>query len=332
MRATASDVGVEVVLRYRLDEHGVLVVDSSRDQRLVDESPLDVAALRAVLPLPARADEVLDLTGRWCRERSPQRRPLVDGTWLRTGRRGRTGHDATLLMVCRDSRASASAPGEVWAAHVAWSGNHEHLVERLPEGAGRARRGARRRRGARARRGAARHPVRPTPRHRSSSCTRPTRARRAHPFARAPPAGPARATAPTPAPSCSTRGRPCTSPPTSTTSGGWPTRPRRSGSSGSSSTTAGSAPAATTTAAWATGRSRQRSGPTGSARSSTTSRDSAWSSGCGSSPRWSTWTPTSCVRIPTGCSAPPRGRRCRRGASTCSTSPTPTRSRTCSAR
>ena len=26
--------------------------------------------------------------------------------------------------------------GEVWAAHVAWSGNHEHLVERLPEGAG----------------------------------------------------------------------------------------------------------------------------------------------------------------------------------------------------
>jgi alpha-galactosidase len=26
--------------------------------------------------------------------------------------------------------------GEVWATHVAWSGNHEHLVERLPEGAG----------------------------------------------------------------------------------------------------------------------------------------------------------------------------------------------------
>ena len=26
--------------------------------------------------------------------------------------------------------------GEVWGVHVAWSGNHEHLVERLPEGAG----------------------------------------------------------------------------------------------------------------------------------------------------------------------------------------------------
>ena len=99
VRATASDVGAEVVLRYRLDEHGVLVVESSLTNTSDDEAPLDVAALRAVLPLPARADEVLDLTGRWCRERSPQRHPLADGTWLRTGRRGRTGHDATLLMV-----------------------------------------------------------------------------------------------------------------------------------------------------------------------------------------------------------------------------------------
>jgi alpha-galactosidase len=101
VRATASEVGVEVVLRYRLDEHGVLVVDTELTNRAADGDPLEVGALRAVLPLPTRADEVLDLTGRWCRERSPQRRPLADGTWLRTGRRGRTGHDATLLMVAR---------------------------------------------------------------------------------------------------------------------------------------------------------------------------------------------------------------------------------------
>ena len=30
VRATASDVGVEVVVRYRLDEHGVLVVETRR--------------------------------------------------------------------------------------------------------------------------------------------------------------------------------------------------------------------------------------------------------------------------------------------------------------
>ncbi len=135
VRATASDVGVEVVVRYRLDEHGVLVVEPSLTNTSTDPAPLDVAALRALLPLPARAAELLDLTGRWCRERSPQRHPLADGTWLRTGRRGRTGHDATLLVVA-GTPGFGFRSGEVWAAHVAWSGNHEHLVERLPEGAG----------------------------------------------------------------------------------------------------------------------------------------------------------------------------------------------------
>ncbi|HET9020599.1 MAG TPA: alpha-galactosidase [Ornithinibacter sp.] len=135
VRATASDVGVDLLLRYRMDQQGVLTVDTTVTNTSVDGAPLDVAALRVLLPLPARADEVLDLTGRWLRERSPQRRPLSDGTWLRTGRRGRTGHDATLLMVV-GTASFGFGSGEVWAAHVAWSGNHEHLVERLPEGAG----------------------------------------------------------------------------------------------------------------------------------------------------------------------------------------------------
>lgn len=134
--ATASEVGVEVVLRHRLDEHGVLVVETRLTNTSSEPTPLDVGAVRALLPLPTRADEVLDLTGRWCRERSPQRRRLTDGTWLRTGRHGRTGHDATLLMVC-GTAGFGFRSGEVWAAHVAWSGNHEHLVEHLPEGAGR---------------------------------------------------------------------------------------------------------------------------------------------------------------------------------------------------
>ena len=83
-----------------------------------------------------RADEVLDLTGRWCRERSPQRSRLDHGTHLRASRRGRTGHDATLLMMA-GTRGFDWRTGEVWAVHTAWSGNHEHLVEALPEGAGR---------------------------------------------------------------------------------------------------------------------------------------------------------------------------------------------------
>ncbi len=135
VRATASDVQVEAEIRFTMDEHGVLVVQNTLTSIASEGEPLDVGALPAVLPLPTRADEVLDLTGRWCRERSPQRHALSDGTWLRTGRRGRTGHDATLLMVC-GTAGFGFRSGEVWAAHVAWSGNHDHLVERLPEGAG----------------------------------------------------------------------------------------------------------------------------------------------------------------------------------------------------
>ncbi|WP_414654534.1 alpha-galactosidase [Intrasporangium sp.] len=132
----SSTSGLRLELRHALDDHGVLRVDASVTNTSDDVEPLDVAALRAMLPLPARADEVLDLTGRWCRERSPQRSRLDHGTHLRASRRGRTGHDATLLLVAGEA-GFGFRRGEVWAVHTAWSGNHEHFVESLPEGAGR---------------------------------------------------------------------------------------------------------------------------------------------------------------------------------------------------
>ncbi len=124
-----------VSARHTLDEHGVLAVMLTVSRDAEADGVLDLAALRALVPLPPQADEVLDLTGRWCRERSPQRRGLHDGTILRSSRRGRTGHDATLVLVA-GTEGFGWRTGEVWAVHVAWSGNHEHLVERLPEGAG----------------------------------------------------------------------------------------------------------------------------------------------------------------------------------------------------
>lgn len=136
VRAVAEACAAEVVLGYDLDEHGVLRVSSSvTSTATADEPALEVAALRSLVPLPTRADEVLDLSGRWLRERTPQRHPLTDGTFARQGRRGRTGHDATLVLVA-GTAGFGFRHGEVWATHVAWSGNHEHLVERLPEAAG----------------------------------------------------------------------------------------------------------------------------------------------------------------------------------------------------
>jgi alpha-galactosidase len=87
--------------------------------------------LSLALPVPTSATELLDLTGRWGRERSPQRRPFGIGEWMRAGRRGRTGADATLLLVAGEAGFGFRS-GQVWGLHVGWSGNHETYAERLP--------------------------------------------------------------------------------------------------------------------------------------------------------------------------------------------------------
>lgn len=97
------------------------------------DDTLQLAAVRSALPVAARATELLDLTGRWCRERTPQRRPWLLGTHLREGRHGRTGHDASLLLVA-GTPAFGFGHGEVWGTHVAWSGDHAAYAERTPEG------------------------------------------------------------------------------------------------------------------------------------------------------------------------------------------------------
>ncbi len=136
-RFTASDPSsaLDVVLDLALDSHGMLRAGASATHR--GEGTLDLAALRLLLPLPTRACEHLDLTGRWPREFSPQRGPVLDGTHRRATRRGRPGHDTPLLLAV-GTPGFAFRTGEVWAAHVAWSGASEYLVERLPEGAGSA--------------------------------------------------------------------------------------------------------------------------------------------------------------------------------------------------
>jgi alpha-galactosidase len=136
VEVTASDGerGVRVAVRLEMDRHGVLA--HTVNVTNTGETVLDVDEVRALLPLPPRAAEILDLTGRWTRERAPQRSRLQQGTHRRASRRGRTGHDATLLMAA-GTPGFAFRHGELWSVHVAWSGNHEHLVERLPEGAGR---------------------------------------------------------------------------------------------------------------------------------------------------------------------------------------------------
>lgn len=128
--------GCTVKLHYALDPDTGVLAASAVVRRHADATDvLDVHHLTLMLPVPDRAVEVVDFTGKWSRERSPQRTPIGFGTHLRESRRGRSSLDSPYLMMAGTQRFGFRS-GEVWAAHVGWSGNQRYLVEQLPEGAG----------------------------------------------------------------------------------------------------------------------------------------------------------------------------------------------------
>jgi len=88
-----------------------------------------VDGLEVVLPVADHLTECLDFTGRHERERTPQRRPVTDGLWLREGRGGRPGLDGSGMVVV-GTPGFTTTTGEVVGVHVAWSGNSVLRVER----------------------------------------------------------------------------------------------------------------------------------------------------------------------------------------------------------
>ncbi|WP_431877992.1 alpha-galactosidase [Micromonospora marina] len=131
VRAADPDAGLSLTVEITLDAAGVLTL--RHRLRNDGDGRYEVRELTPVLPVSAVATELLDLTGRWCRERAPQRHPWPMGAWVREGRHGRTGHDATLLLVA-GTAGFGFRHGEVWAVHTAWSGDHVTAAERRPTG------------------------------------------------------------------------------------------------------------------------------------------------------------------------------------------------------
>jgi alpha-galactosidase len=131
VEAIDAAAGLALRCELRLDDAGVLAVRHAL--RNDGDGPYALEELGCVLPLPGAARELLDFTGRWSRERSPQRRPLDHGAWRREGRHGRTGHDAPLLLVA-GTPGFGFRSGEVWGVHLGWSGDSATWAERLPDG------------------------------------------------------------------------------------------------------------------------------------------------------------------------------------------------------
>ena len=123
--------GLSVTIEIELLESGLLRQRAHLLRLQGDTFVVD--SLQLALPVPRRATELLDTAGRWGHERTPQRLPFAVGTHLRDSRRGRTGTDAALILAAGTPGFSFTS-GEVWAVHVAWSGNHREYAERMSNG------------------------------------------------------------------------------------------------------------------------------------------------------------------------------------------------------
>ncbi|RKN41766.1 alpha-galactosidase [Streptomyces hoynatensis] len=140
VEVTAEDVraGLELRLEIELTGSGLVrqratVTNQADGRDEPDAAPFALSGVLLAFPVPERATELLDMTGRHLRERSPQRHEFTLGTHLRENRRGRTGTDAATVHVAGE-KGFGFRSGEVWGLHVAWSGNHRSLAERTPSG------------------------------------------------------------------------------------------------------------------------------------------------------------------------------------------------------
>jgi len=86
------------------------------------------------LPLPSEADELITFHGRWIQEFLTQRIDWPMHKVVRENRRGRTSHESFPAMVAGETGFGENR-GQVWGLHLAYSGNHRLVAEKLMDGA-----------------------------------------------------------------------------------------------------------------------------------------------------------------------------------------------------
>ncbi len=127
LTASDSTAGLELLLELETVSGGALRGRYTVTNTAPGHYALE--GLEVVLPVPDGLDEAMDFTGRHERERTPQRRPVTDGLWLRESREGRPGLGAATMMTLGTPHFGTQA-GRVLSVHVAWSGNTVLRVER----------------------------------------------------------------------------------------------------------------------------------------------------------------------------------------------------------
>jgi alpha-galactosidase len=123
--------GLSLVVTVAHESSGVTRFDAALTNRGGTAYQLD--ALRLTLPVPAPAREVLTVGGRWGLEYGRFRHDWERATVVVENRRGKTSHDRLGLIVA-GTPGFGEEHGQVWACHLAWSGNHELVADSVTDG------------------------------------------------------------------------------------------------------------------------------------------------------------------------------------------------------
>jgi alpha-galactosidase len=126
-----SIAGLVLATRIEVTPHGIMrlqaAVTNDHARRYL------VGGVALSLPVPAPAVDLLTLHGRWTREMHMMRERWTHGTRLVEHRGGRPTATRPPAMWAMTADA-AEWSGQVWAVHLAWSGNHMLAADTTPEG------------------------------------------------------------------------------------------------------------------------------------------------------------------------------------------------------
>lgn len=129
LRSIGHDSACELDVITELELHPSGLLRLRAIVRNIGSEPYVVTLLEPAMPVPAVADELLDMAGRHTHERTPQRRAFDYGQWVRESWGGRPGHESATVMLAGE-QGFGFRSGRVWGVHLAYSGNQVLSAER----------------------------------------------------------------------------------------------------------------------------------------------------------------------------------------------------------
>ena len=126
---------VKLELKLSIKKGGLVLVEQTVTNIDATDNPdaaaLTVNWLESTLPMPPRADTLTQFTGRWPLEKQPRTAVMPSGSVTRECRHGKTSHESPWMFIASDGEPKWSE-GEVWACHLAWSGNQTYRIDNMP--------------------------------------------------------------------------------------------------------------------------------------------------------------------------------------------------------